>query len=87
MVDSTIGGIVVLLLAGVVLLFVNPIIALVPLLLLFALLGLKVAGSMFKSAASQPAQNAGPTAGAGGAVPSTEQASYNPVTDPSDRGV
>ena len=80
MVDSTLGGIVVLLLAGVVLLFVNPIIALVPLLLLFALLGLKVAGSMFKHAA--------PTAGGGQgpSVPSTEQAAYDPVTDPSDRG-
>jgi hypothetical protein len=80
MVDSTLGGIVVLLLAGVVLLFVNPIIALVPLLLLFALLGLKLAGGAFRHAA--------PTADAGNgpAVPSTEQASYDPVADPSDRG-
>ena len=81
MVDSTLGGIVVLLLAGIVLIFVNPIIAIVPFLLLFALLGLKAAGGLFKHAAPTV------SAGDGPAVPSTEQAAYDPVTDPSDRGV
>ena len=87
MLDSTMAAAAVLLLAGVVLFFVNPIIALVPLLLLFALLGLRVAGGLFKHAAGAPADQGGSTAGTGAAVPSTEQAAYDPVANPSDRGV
>ena len=81
MADSILGIGGVLLVLGVVLFFVNPIIALVPLLLLFALVGFKVAGSLFKHAAPTATGDAGP------AVPSTSDAAYDARTDPSERGV
>ena len=84
MVDSTLGAIVVLLLAMVVLVFVNPIIALVPLLLLVGLLGVKAAGSLFKHAAP-PADTTGGGVGAAPTVPTTSEAAYEPVSDPGDR--
>ncbi len=81
MVDSTLGAIAFLFLAAVALAFVNPIIAIVPLLLLFAFLGVKAAGGLFKHAAPTADQT-----GTSPSVPSTAEASYDPVTDPSDRG-
>ena len=86
MVDSTLGALAVLFLAGVILIFVNPIIAIVPLLLIFAVLGLKAAGVLFKHAAP-PVDTSGQGVGAGPATPSSAEASYSGVTDPSDRGV
>ena len=86
MVDSTFGALAVLLLAAVVLFFVNPIVALVPLLLVFALLGLKAGASLFKHAAP-PADTTGGGVGAAPTVPTSSEASYEPVSDPSDRGV
>ena len=81
MADSFMGAAAVLLLAGVVLFFINPIIAILPLLLLVALVGLKAAGVLFKHAA--------PTADAGNgpAVPSSGDAAYDPVANPADRAV
>ena len=73
------AGFLVLLAIGAFVL--NPVIALIPILLLFALLGLKAAGKMFQHAA--PSATAGTT---GPAVPSTRDASYVPVSDPAERG-
>jgi hypothetical protein len=88
MVDSTLGALAVLLLAGVILFFVNPIIAILPLLLIFALLGLKAAGSLFKHAAPPVDSSTGATgAGSGPATPTSADAAYEPVANPSDRGV
>jgi hypothetical protein len=81
MADSFMGAGAVLVVLGVVLFFINPIIALIPLLLLVALVGLKLAGVAFKHAA--PTANAGD----GPAVPSTGDAAYDPVANPSDRGI
>jgi len=89
MVDSTLGALAVLLLAGVILFFVNPVIALVPLLLIVALLAIKASGRLFKHAAP-PVDATSPTTSAGGsgpAVPSSADAAYEPVSNPSDRGV
>jgi hypothetical protein len=81
MLDSVLGGVVVLFLAAVALFFVNPIIALVPLLLLVGLLGIRVAGGLFRHAA--PSSNT--DASGGPAVPSSRDASYEPVSGPADR--
>ena len=86
MVDSTLGALAVLFLAGVILIFVNPIIAIVPLLLIFAVLGLKAAGVLFKHAAP-PVDTSSPGVGGGPATPTSGDAAYEPVTNPSDRGV
>jgi hypothetical protein len=80
MADSFMGIGGVLLVLGVVLFFVNPIIALVPLLLVVALLALKFTGTLFKHAAPSV------QAGGGPATPSSADAAYDPVSDPSDRG-
>ena len=66
-----------LVLAGVL----NPLL-LIPIIILAALpLALGVLGKLFAN--SQPTVDAS----TGPAVPSTRQASYDPVTDPADRGV
>jgi hypothetical protein len=81
MADSFLGIGGVLLVLGVVLFFINPIIAIIPLLLLVAVVALKSAGVLFKHVAPSPDGGAGP------ATPSSAEAAYDPVTDPSDRGV
>ena len=86
MVDSTFGALAFLVLAAVALFFVNPIIAVVPLLLVFALLGVKAGGALFKHAAP-PADTTGGGVGAAPTVPTTSEASYEPVSKPADRGV
>ena len=86
MVDSTFGALAVLLLAAVALFFVNPVIALLPLLLLVAFLGLKAGAALFKNAAP-PVDTTGGGVGAAPSVPSSGEASYDAVTNPSDRGV
>jgi hypothetical protein len=86
MVDSTLGALAVLFLAGVILIFVNPIVAILPLLLIFALLGVKAASGLFKHAAP-PADTSGEGVGAGPATPTSAEASYSGVADPGDRGV
>ena len=73
------AGVLVLLAVGAFIL--NPVIALIPILLLFALLGLKAAGKVFQHAA--PSATTGTT---GPAVPSSHDASYEPVSDPTERG-
>jgi hypothetical protein len=73
------AGFLVLLAIGAFVL--NPVIALLPLLLLFALLGLKAAGKLFQHAA--PSATTGTS---GPAVPSTADASYDPVANPAERG-
>jgi len=79
MLDSTMAGIGTLLLAAVVLFFVNPVIAIIPLVLAFVPLALKGAGMMFKHAAP-PAQSEAGATGGGPSVPSTREASYDPRT-------
>ena len=86
MVDSTFGALAVLLLAGVVLFFINPIIALVPLLIIVALLAFKAGAKLFTHAAP-PVDTSGSGVGAGPSVPSSGDAAYEPVSNPSDRGV
>jgi predicted histidine transporter YuiF (NhaC family) len=80
MLDSfmAVAGLLILLTVGAF--FLNPVIALIPIFLLVALLGLKAAGAMFKHAA--PSATGGTT---GPAVPSTREASYDPVADPGER--
>ena len=73
------AGLLVLLAIGAF--FLNPVITLIPIFLLVALFGLKAAGKLFQHAGtSAVADTAGP------AVPTTREASYTPVADPSERG-
>ena len=73
------AGFLVLLAIGAFVL--NPVIALIPMLLLFSLLGLKAAGKMFQHVAPSAS-----TGTAGPATPSTRDASYEPIADPTERG-
>ena len=81
MLDSVMG---VLGLTGLLLLVlgvVNPIIAVVPLMLVGLFLGVRLAGRAFRHAGvSASAGTAGP------GVPSTREASYEPIADPAERG-
>lgn len=72
------GALVLLAVAAFVL---NPLIALVPLLLLFALVGLKAGGRLFKHAGAAPTASDN-VAHPGPTVPTTQEAAYNPVSDP-----
>jgi hypothetical protein len=81
MLDSFMATAGVLILLAIAAFFLNPVITLIPLFLLAAAVGLKMAGKLFSHAGtSAVADTAGP------AVPSTREASYDPVSDPTERG-
>lgn len=81
MLDSFMGAAGLLVLLAIGAFFLNPVIALIPIFLLVALLGLKMAGKLFQHAAPSA------TTGTGGpATPSSAEASYDPVADPAQRG-
>ena len=74
MLDSTGIGIGTLVLALIACLFINPVLALIPLALAFVPLAFLAAGKLWKHAAPAP------QAEGGVAIPSTREASYDPRT-------
>ena len=80
MVDSVLGTIAFLALATLAVGIVNPAIPLVVLALAGVPFTLLLLGRAFKHVGVNAGTTAGPS------VPSTREASYEPVTDPSDRG-
>jgi hypothetical protein len=78
---AALGVVAVLALVLLAIGVVNPFIPLIVFALAALPLAAKLLGSMFEHAAPSPAER-----GSSPAVPSTREASYDPVADPTERG-